>query len=42
MIQDGVHRIPCMQANELVKRGYDVTLLLVVDSSKRTFLLIVQ
>lgn len=37
MIQGGAHRIPCIQANELVKRGYDVTLLLVVDSPIRPF-----
>ncbi|MGN5130882.1 glycosyltransferase family 4 protein [Aeromonas hydrophila] len=37
MIQGGAHRIPCMQANELVKRGYNVTLLLVVDSPFRPF-----
>lgn len=37
MIQGGAQRIPCMQANELVKRGHDVTILLVVDSPIRPF-----
>ncbi|MFM5303517.1 glycosyltransferase family 4 protein [Aeromonas caviae] len=37
MIQGGAHRIPCIQANELAKHGYDVTLLLVVDSPNRPF-----
>ncbi|MDH1223961.1 MULTISPECIES: glycosyltransferase family 4 protein [Aeromonas] len=37
MIQGGAHRIPCIQANELVKSGYDVTLLFVVDSPLRPF-----
>lgn len=37
MIQGGAQRVPCIQANELVKCGYDVTLLLVVDSPLRPF-----
>lgn len=32
MIRGGAHRVACIQANELARRGYDVTLLLVVGA----------
>lgn len=32
MIHGGAHRVVCMQANEFIERGYDVTLLLVVGA----------
>ena len=32
MIHGGAHRVACIQANELAKRGYEVTLLLVVGA----------
>lgn len=32
MINGGAHRVACIQANELVERGYEVTLLLVVGA----------
>lgn len=33
MIRGGAHRVACMQANELIERGFDVTLLLVIGST---------